>query len=59
MKKAKATKRVLSYPYILFMLIFIITPLCLILVSAFLDENNKLTLENFKLFFTSSSSFIS
>ena len=58
MKKAKATKRVLSYPYVLFMLIFIITPLCLILVSAFLDENNKLTLENFKLFFTSSSSFI-
>lgn len=58
MKKIKITKRALSYPYILFMLIFIILPLCLILVSAFLDDNKRLTGENFKLFFTSSSSFI-
>lgn len=38
-----------------FLLLFVVIPLVLILVNAFLDNGNKLTLENFKVFFTSSS----
>ena len=47
-----------SVPYILFLLLFVVTPLVLILVNAFLDSDNNLTLENFKIFFTSKSSLV-
>ncbi len=57
-KKFKLTKKVFSYPYILFMLLFVIIPLVLILVNAFLDGDKNLTLENFKMFFSSKSSLI-
>ncbi len=57
-KKLKLTKKVFSYPYIIFMLIFVILPLVLILVNAFLDADNNLTLNNFQKFFTSKSSLI-
>lgn len=40
----------------LFLLLFVIIPLVLILVNAFLDSDNNLTFDNFKVFFTSSSS---
>lgn len=55
MKKIKPfflSKKVFGYPYVLFMLIFVIMPLVLILVNAFLDTDGYLTLENFKTFFT-------
>lgn len=58
MKKFKLTKKVFSYPYMLFMLLFVVLPLVLILVNAFLDSDNNLTVENFKTFFTSSSSLV-
>lgn len=58
LKKFKLTKKVFSYPYILFMLIFVVLPLVLILVNAFLDGENNLTLENFKTFFTTGSSLV-
>ena len=57
-KKFKLTKRVFSYPYVLFMLLFVVLPLVMILVNAFLDSDNNLTLENFKTFFSESSSLI-
>lgn len=57
-KKIKFTKKVFSVPYILFLILFVVIPLVLILVNAFLDSNNNLTLQNFKDFFTSSSSLI-
>ncbi|MGN0795384.1 MAG: ABC transporter permease [Christensenellales bacterium] len=57
-KPLKITRRVFGYPYVLFMLLFIILPLVLILVNAFLDKDGYLTLENFKIFFTERSSLI-
>lgn len=57
-KKLRLTKKVFSIPYILFLLLFVVVPLVLILVNAFLDNGNNLTLENFKIFFTSKSSLI-
>ena len=54
-KPFKITRRVFGYPYVLFMLLFIILPLVLILVNAFLDPDGYLTLENFKTFFTERS----
>ena len=57
-RRFKLTKRVFSYPYVLFMLLFVVIPLVMILVNAFLDADNTLTLENFKDFFTDKSSLI-
>ncbi len=57
-KKFRLTKKVFSIPYVLFLLLFVVIPLVLILVNAFLDSDNNLTVENFKAFFTSSSSLI-
>lgn len=57
-KKLKLTKKVFSIPYVIFLLLFVVIPLVLILVNAFLDSNNDFTLQNFKDFFTSSSSLI-
>lgn len=45
-KKFRITRSVFSYPYILFMLIFIVIPLVLILINAFM-VNQKLSLGNF------------
>lgn len=47
-----------SIPYIIFLLLFVVIPLVLILVNAFLDNGNNLTLDNFKTFFTSKSSLV-
>lgn len=57
-KKFRLTKKVFSIPYILFLLLFVVIPLVLILVNAFLDNGNNLTLDNFKTFFTSKSSLV-
>ena len=56
-KKLKLTKKVFSIPYILFLLLFVVIPLVLILVNAFLDNGNNLTLDNFKTFFFASTVF--
>lgn len=57
-KRFKITKRVFAYPYVLFMVLFVILPLVMILVNAFLDDGGNLTVENFKTFFTEESSLI-
>lgn len=57
-KKFRLTKKAFSIPYILFLLLFVVIPLVLILVNAFLDKGGNLTLANFKAFFSSSSSLI-
>lgn len=57
-KKFRLTKKVFAVPYILFLLLFVVVPLVLILVNAFLDSDSNLTLENFKIFFTSKSSLV-
>ncbi len=58
LKKFKLTKKVFSYPYVVFLLLFVVIPLVLILVNAFLDSDENLTLENFKVFFSTSSNLI-
>lgn len=45
-KNFRITRSVFSYPYIIFMLLFIVMPLALILVNAFLVDN-KLSLGNY------------
>ncbi len=55
-KPFRLTKKAFGVPYMLFLLLFVVIPLVLILVNAFLDNDNNLTLANFKIFFTSSSS---
>jgi len=57
-KPFRLTKKAFSVPYILFLLLFVVVPLVLILVNAFLDNDKNLTLENFKVFFSSSSSLV-
>ncbi|MBQ2714033.1 MAG: ABC transporter permease [Clostridia bacterium] len=55
MSKMKLTRRAFSYPYILFMMIFVVLPLVLILVNAFM-ANGELTFKNFVNFFSDGSS---
>ncbi len=54
-KKFTLTRRAFSYPYILFMLLFVVLPLVLILVNAFI-AGGKLSLSNFVDFFNDGSS---
>lgn len=56
MRKPKITRRVYAYPYMAFLTMFIVLPLVLIFANSFLDVDNNLTLENFKIFFTETSS---
>ncbi|NLL56374.1 MAG: ABC transporter permease [Clostridiales bacterium] len=50
------TRKVFSYPYILFLLFFVVIPAALILVYAFLDSSNNLTFGNFISIFTDGAS---
>lgn len=54
-KNFKFTRRTFAFPYMLFLLVFIVTPLVLILVNAFI-VNGQLSLKNFATFFTEKSS---
>ncbi len=54
-KKFRFTRKVFSYPYVLFMMLFVITPLALILINAF-KANGRFSLDNFVAFFTDKSS---
>lgn len=54
-KKFTLTRRAFSYPYILFMMIFVVLPLVLILVNAFV-AGGKLSLQNFADFVNDGSS---
>ena len=55
MSKFRLTKRAFSYPYLLFMLLFVVLPLVLILVNAFLS-NGQLSFQNFINFFNDGAS---
>jgi len=56
LKNFKMTRKVFSYPYILFLLFFVVIPMALILVYAFLDSESQLTLGNFATIFTDGAS---
>lgn len=49
--KFRFSRKALAYPYMLFLLIFVVTPLVIILINAFLSADNKLTFDNFAEFF--------
>ena len=51
-KNFRLTRRVFAYPYVLFMLAFVVAPLIILLVNAFLDTEGGFTFDNFKSFFT-------
>ena len=58
MKKFKFRfhRRVFAYPYMIFLLLFVVVPLVIILVNAFLPDGGKgLTFEHFKEFFSDAS----
>lgn len=54
MKKSKFhfSRKALAFPYMIFMLIFVVVPLVIILINAFLDDNGSLTFQNFIEFFS-------
>lgn len=54
-KHFRLTRSVFSYPYIIFMLIFVVTPLVIVLVNAFIDDGH-FSFRNFGAFFTDASS---
>lgn len=56
LKNYKMSRKVFSYPYILFLILFVVIPMVLILVFAFLDGNNSLTFNNFVSLFTDGAS---
>jgi ABC-type spermidine/putrescine transport system, permease component I len=55
LKKFQLSRKVFSYPYILFLLLFVVVPLVMILVDAFI-AGGKLSFKNFSDFFGSRSS---
>ncbi len=51
------TRKVFSYPYILFLTVFVVVPLSLLLVNSFLVDG-KLSFDNFKEFFSGKASLL-
>lgn len=56
-KNFKLTRKVFSYPYILFLMVFVVVPLSLLLVNSFLVDG-KLSFDNFKEFFSGKASLL-
>ncbi len=50
--KFRLTRRAFAYPYMIFMLLFVVVPLVIILINAFLDDNKQFTFQNFVEFFS-------
>ena len=46
------SRKTLAVPYAIFLILFVVIPLFLIVAYAFTNESGKLTLENFKTFFS-------
>ena len=56
-KNFKLTRKVFSYPYLLFLTVFVVVPLSLLLVNSFLVDG-KLSFDNFKEFFSGKASLL-
>lgn len=53
MRKNKVfSRKILAVPYAVFMILFVVVPLLLIIAYAFTDESGRITLENFRAFFS-------
>lgn len=54
-KRFRLNRKIFSYPYILFMMLFVVAPLVMILVNAFIADG-KFSFQNFAAFFTEGAS---
>ena len=53
MRKNKVfSRKILALPYAVFMILFVVIPLVLIIAYAFTDESGRVTLDNFRTFFS-------
>lgn len=53
MRKSKIfSRKILAVPYAVFLILFVVVPLFLIIAYAFTDESGKITLDNFRSFFS-------
>ena len=50
--KFRFSRKTLAYPYMAFLLIFVVVPLVIILINAFLTDDKTLTFQNFVEFFS-------
>ena len=50
--KLRFSRKALAYPYMAFLLVFVVVPLVIILINAFLTDDGKLTFQNFVEFFS-------
>lgn len=57
LKKFRFTRRAFAYPYMLFLLLFVVAPLVLILANTFI-YNNAFSFENFSLFFSEKAGLV-
>ena len=51
-RKFRFSRKAFAYPYMIFLLLFVVVPLVIVLINAFLDENSKFTFANFAEFFS-------
>ena len=50
--KFRFSRKTFAYPYMIFLLLFVVTPLVIILINAFLSDDGSLTFNNFIEFFS-------
>ena len=46
-RKFRFSRKALAYPYMVFMLIFVVVPLVMVLINAFVGDDGKITFANF------------
>ena len=50
--KLRFSRKAFAYPYMIFLLLFVVVPLVIVLINAFLGDEGKLTFDNFIEFFS-------
>ena len=55
MPKIKFTRKMLSIPYAIFLILFVVIPLLLVVFYAFTDEAGRFSLQNVVTFFSNST----
>lgn len=50
--KFRFSRKAFAYPYVLFLLLFVVLPLVIIVINAFIGDDNSITLGNFVEFFS-------
>ncbi|MBQ2804628.1 MAG: ABC transporter permease, partial [Clostridia bacterium] len=50
--KFRFSRKALAYPYMAFLILFVVVPLVMILINAFITDGNKIGFDNFVEFFS-------